>query len=132
MVNKNAFTMAEILVVMAIICIVAAFGVPSFTKAVTRARARDAINNLTIIKAAQQIYKSNNGGFLRADTLPGINSVLQLSITASGGADYFCKVALVPTVCTANSTGAAGDFLVTVTLADDSAPVCTTASNCCP
>jgi prepilin-type N-terminal cleavage/methylation domain-containing protein len=143
--NKNrthikeiaAFTLIEILVVIIIISILAAFSVPNFSKSVKRARARDAINNLTAIHAAQLIYRSLNSSFNRCNNVAAINSLNgpnSLNIVENG-ATYTCNDGGgAPTVCTAVS----GDFTVTATLANPVSlgvnPVCVStpvaAKNC--
>jgi len=116
--NTAAFTLMEILVVIIIISIIAAFSVPNFSKSVRRARARDAVNNLTVIHAAQLIYGSMNSTFRLCNNVAAINALNganSLSIVENG-ATYSCANANPPTVCTAVSN--AGDFTVTVTLAN--------------
>jgi prepilin-type N-terminal cleavage/methylation domain-containing protein len=112
-----AFTLIEILVVIIIISILAAFSVPNFSKSVKRARARDAINNLTAIHAAQLIYRSLNNAFLRCNNVAAINAIngpSSLNIMENG-ATYTCTTGgNPPTACTAVS----GDFTVTATLAN--------------
>ncbi len=58
---KKAFTLIELLIVIVVIGIMAAFGAANFAKSLFRAKARDAINNLSIIHAANMMYKARNG-----------------------------------------------------------------------
>ncbi|MBF0594310.1 MAG: prepilin-type N-terminal cleavage/methylation domain-containing protein [Candidatus Omnitrophica bacterium] len=98
---KHAFTLAELLVVTIIISIMAAFAVPLFSKAINKAKARDAINNLVIIHAAQALIKANTSNFVTAGDLGTINSTLNLNLVASG-AVYSCDA--VSGTCTATLT----------------------------
>jgi len=114
--KNSAFSLMEVLVVIIIISILAATSVPNFTKSVKRARARDAINNLAAIHAAQLIYRSMNGNTFVCNDVPTINALNgagSLNIVANG-ATYSCNDANPPTVCTAVSA----DFTVTATLAN--------------
>ncbi|MBF0386671.1 MAG: prepilin-type N-terminal cleavage/methylation domain-containing protein [Candidatus Omnitrophica bacterium] len=103
--SKQAFTMTELIVVMVIISIIAAFGVPSFNKTMTRARARDAINNLTIISAAQALRNANFGSYFTADRLsgadPAINTGLSLQLLSNNDIPYTCAQILTPNLCIA-------------------------------
>jgi prepilin-type N-terminal cleavage/methylation domain-containing protein len=109
----TAFTLMEILIVIIIISIISAFSVPNFSKSVKRARARDAINNLTAIHAAQLIYRSLNGAYLQCNNVGAINALNgagTLNIVQNG-AVYSCP-GNPPATCTAVSA----DFTVTATL----------------
>lgn len=111
-----AFTLMEILVVIIIIAILAGFSVPNFSKSIKRARARDAMNNLTAIHAAQLIYGSLNSAFRQCVNVADINNINGPSSlnVVQNGATYSCNDANPPTRCTAVSD--AGDFTVTATL----------------
>ena len=100
--------MVELVVVMTIIAIMAGFGIPSFTKAINRARARDAILNLNVIHASNVVYRARAGADLTAADAAAINTALGLNIIPNSAA-YVCN----GTVCTATGTG----FVVTATLA---------------
>ena len=49
--NKKGFTLVEIMIVVAIIGLLAAIGIPSFTKARDNSRAKACVNNLRMIAA---------------------------------------------------------------------------------
>ena len=57
----KAFTLMELLIVVVCIGTVAAFAIPSYTKAVDKGYARAAVMNLAAIGAAEQVYKARYG-----------------------------------------------------------------------
>jgi type IV pilus assembly protein PilE len=98
--NKKAFTIMELMVVVIIVGIMAAFAIPSYTKAVQRADEKQVIINLRTIATAQEIYKAQYGKYWPVVyATPGvnhgiseINSDLKLSIQTSGTKyDYVCN-----------------------------------------
>lgn len=133
--NPSAFTMIELLIVMAIISIMAAFAIPSFTKATKRSKARDAMNSLTIIHSANALYKANSGHTYYATTIADINTGMGLNI-AAGDTAYVCSNSNPPSTCVATAAGGAADFQATVTLANPvvpgTNPSCSTTSGGCP
>jgi prepilin-type N-terminal cleavage/methylation domain-containing protein len=54
--NKAGFTLVEIMIVVAIIGLLAAIGIPSFQKARDNARTKACINNLRVIDGAKEQY----------------------------------------------------------------------------
>jgi general secretion pathway protein G len=113
---KKAFTLVELMIVIVVIGILAGFGAANFSKSLGKAKARDAINNLTIIHAANMMYKARNGNNCTTDsvcaTIAGINSMNganSLNIIA-GSTTYTC--ANSGTTCTATGT----NFTITANL----------------
>lgn len=142
--KQKAFTLIEMITVVIIISILAAFAIPSFQKMITRTRARDAINNLSIIHASNAIYKvRNNANFAcpsitdctatpapscNMSSINNMNGTGSLNIIAVSGLTYCCD----GTRCTADHSG----FKVTVTmnnsLAASTNPACVSTSGGCP
>ncbi len=60
---KKAFTLIELLIVVAIIAILAAIAVPNFLEAQTRSRVSRAMNDLRTISLAMESYYVDNGGY---------------------------------------------------------------------
>lgn len=91
--TKKAFTLTEIMIVMVIVAIMASWGLPQYTRAISRARARNAMNNLTMIHAANLIYQARHGGsnFVGANlaAINNMNGANSLNIV-SGGLNYAC------------------------------------------
>ncbi len=124
---KKAFTLVELLIVIVVIGIMAGFGAANFSKSLGKAKARDAINNLSIIHAANMMYKARNGVNCtdtaaphtnECSDIPAINSMNganSLNIIA-GTLKYACSgttcTACTVTACTTTGT----DFKVTVNL----------------
>lgn len=89
--DKRAFTLIELVITVIIIGVIAGFGMPSYTKARDRARERDALSNLELIREAVRIY------IAREDDSPpvlanigDINTTLYLSVLGQEGNTYNC------------------------------------------
>lgn len=63
MMNKKGFTLVELAVVIVIIGVLAAFGVPRFREAVERSKAGEAFNYLSAIRSSQERYHSRQGAY---------------------------------------------------------------------
>jgi type IV pilus assembly protein PilA len=59
--NYKGFTLVELAVVIVIIGVLAAFGVPQFLKSVERSKAAEAFNYLSAIRSAQERYLAKQG-----------------------------------------------------------------------
>lgn len=83
----------ELMVVVTVAGVAAAFGIPNYQKTINVAAAKDAVNNLKLIAAAQQLYLARNGSYYpSAGTVNvyAINTNLHLSILAQQGVVYSC------------------------------------------
>jgi prepilin-type N-terminal cleavage/methylation domain-containing protein len=59
--NRKGFTLVELAVVIVIIGVLAAFGVPKFLKSVERSKAAEAFQYLAAVRSAQERYIAQNG-----------------------------------------------------------------------
>jgi len=119
----------ELMVVVTIVGVVAAFGIPNYQRSLNISVAKDAISNLKLIAAAQQLYLARNGVYYPvAAQSPAnvfnINTNLHLNILAQQGIVYTCTAGLAPQ-CSAATTGWTYSVTLPTTL-----PVCT--AGACP
>lgn len=69
--DRRAFTLTELLVVVAIVGILATIGLPRLVKTLEKAKVNEALSNLDFIRNAQKRYFLANGTFtLDMDSLP--------------------------------------------------------------
>ena len=90
---KKAFTLIELLVVVLIIGILSAIALPSYTRAVEKARLGEALTNIKTIETAAAEYLLSNGSFSSDTTLKDIMSSVNLSGGSwdSSGVSYTTK-----------------------------------------
>ena len=97
--NRKAFTLIELIAVVIIVAIVAAFAIPNYTKTIERAHLKDATGNLIAVHAAQQVRYSEQGKYWPESAttvdLASINTNLKLNIIAQS----------MTYTCTGNATG---------------------------
>jgi prepilin-type N-terminal cleavage/methylation domain-containing protein len=61
--TRKGFTLVELAVVIVIIGVLAAFGVPRFLKSVERSKAAEAFSYLSAVQSAQERYLAQNGTY---------------------------------------------------------------------
>lgn len=85
--NNVGVTLAEILIVLTIVAVLAGLAVPVYFHTVEQSRSSEAVANLNVINLGEKIYKLNNIGVYwpRPDgttstSLPGINKGLNIDL----------------------------------------------------
>jgi len=80
----KGFTLIEVLIVVAIIGIIAGFGLPGYEKMVRKSHERNAILGLTSIHQANSVYEAKMGVYLPGTglTLTQINTGLSIDVKA--------------------------------------------------
>jgi prepilin-type N-terminal cleavage/methylation domain-containing protein len=129
----KAFTIMEILIVVVIIGVIAAFAIPNYGRSVAQTHLQDAIIQLSAIRTANQVYYARTGAYWPpsgSNNVAAINSNLSLNIIENG-MTYTCTGTGTAFSCTAVTPGI-GSFTTTVTQAALSAtnPQCTSGSAC--
>jgi prepilin-type N-terminal cleavage/methylation domain-containing protein len=71
--TRKGFTLVELAVVIVIIGVLAAFGVPRFLQSVEKSKASEAFNYLSAIQSAQERYIAQNGVYADAVSKLDIN-----------------------------------------------------------
>jgi len=61
--GRRGFTLVELAVVIVIIGVLAAFGVPRFLKSVERSKAAEAFGYLSAVRSSMERYQSQNGTY---------------------------------------------------------------------
>ena len=89
--KAEAFTIIELIIVVTLIGVMAAFVIPNYNKAIAKAYRKDATVNLQAIYAAQKIYYNTNGSYYTGADVGSINSQLGLGIMPTGSTTYSCS-----------------------------------------
>lgn len=89
--DSKGFTIIELLVVVTLIGLIAAFTIPDYSKAVSKSHERDLVLQGTTLHGASLIYQAQNGGYWVATNetdLAVINSNLNISLLAQDGSTF--------------------------------------------
>ena len=84
--RQYGFTLAEMLVVIVILGVLAGIAIPTYRNTMEQSRRNEACSNLNVIYMGQKIYRINNGTFWNPGNNPGhgnINNTLSVDITTS-------------------------------------------------
>jgi prepilin-type N-terminal cleavage/methylation domain-containing protein len=92
--KKKAFTIMELMTVVVIVGVMAAFAVPNFARTMDASHEQDAVTQLTLIHAANHFRHTQEGTYWPAtiaegDSIDEINTALSLSLMNTGVA-YTC------------------------------------------
>jgi prepilin-type N-terminal cleavage/methylation domain-containing protein len=71
--RRKGFTLVELAVVIVIIGVLAAFGVPRFLQSVEKSKASEAFNYLSAVQSAQERYIAQNGVYATSVTQLDLN-----------------------------------------------------------
>ena len=91
--NLQGFTIMELLIVVILIGIIAAFAIPNYDRAIRKAHERDMEIQLMALHAANTIYRANMGTYwdtagANEGNLATINTTLGINIIANAGTTY--------------------------------------------
>jgi len=116
--DSKGFTLVELSVVIVIIGVLAAFGVPKFRNAVERSKASEAFNYLSAIRSAQERYQARQGTYVADVALldiampaPKYFSLGTVQPAASGTLEDSWSL----TLTRAGASGGYGQYTVTFT-----------------
>jgi prepilin-type N-terminal cleavage/methylation domain-containing protein len=90
--NKNSFTLIEIIVVVIIVGVLAALALPGFGTTKERVLDREAKATLSLLQAAEKIYKMENGAYYASAVIVDINSNLKVSLPTGGVLNWAYEV----------------------------------------
>ncbi|MCD6539230.1 MAG: prepilin-type N-terminal cleavage/methylation domain-containing protein [Candidatus Omnitrophica bacterium] len=85
---RGGFTLAEVIIVVVIIGILATLAVPNYIKAVERTRNKEAISMLKLIQQAEKMYRLENNGYVACNSNANCNNKLKLNLPSGGNWDY--------------------------------------------
>ncbi len=72
--NKRAFSLMELMIVIVIVGVLATFAIPNYAKSVEKSYERDVYTQLMAIQAANKIYLAQNGRYVTpAEGIGGLN-----------------------------------------------------------
>lgn len=98
MLTRRSFTLIEILVVIIIIGILASLGLPNFERVREKALDREAKTTLALIRAAERIYKMEEGNYFPSsgttseEKAESLNTNLKLSLPTASNPKWTYEV----------------------------------------
>ena len=125
----KAFTIMEIMIVVIIVGIIAAFAIPNYSRSVSQSHLQDAMMQLSAIRSANQVYYARTSKYwpatAAANNVTAINSFLSLNIIENA-MTYSCTgIASGATFnCTATPVGSAYTVTVTQNVLSSTNPTC--------
>jgi prepilin-type N-terminal cleavage/methylation domain-containing protein len=122
----KAFTLVELIMVVAILGMMAIFVVPNYTRTVNKTYEKTGGNDLLIIYSAQKIRSNSGTGYIAAADTTAVNTNLNLNILP-GGFNYSCTL---PTPTTFNCRAVRTDNSFTLQVLDSNNNICCQAGAC--
>jgi prepilin-type N-terminal cleavage/methylation domain-containing protein len=110
--NIRAFTLIELLMVIAIIALLAAMLLPALSRAKTKAVSISCLNNLRQVDAANHVYAADNGGKFPVETAAAESAASDFATAQTGGVLSRNLGIRAVTSQQATSQGVFGIFLV--------------------
>lgn len=89
--TNKGFTIIELLVVVTLIGLIAAFTIPDYSKSINKSHERDLVMQLTTVHGANLIYQAQRGGFWTAvneTNIATINSNLNINLMSLDGSTF--------------------------------------------
>lgn len=127
--NRPAFTLFELISVIIIVTIMAAFAIPNYMKAMRKGHERNMAVNLMTIHGANEIYRAKSGG--NDEYLPGagldlagINAGLSLNIIDNNAVYEYTRATATMYDATATLGGGWLELRLSQNPASDSNPCC--------
>jgi type IV pilus assembly protein PilE len=116
----GGFTLAELLITLAVVAILMAIAVPSYQAQIRKSRRADAMNALATVQMAQEKYRASNPAYTTLATLGLANpyrspdGYYDVSVTATSATNFTATAAAVSGKSQASDTGCAS-IVLTVT-----------------
>ena len=102
-ISKESYTLAEVMIVIIIVSILAGFAIPQYQQTMERSYEKSAVMDLRSLTSSQEVYKIENGGYWVPGAIANtatINSTLRLNLVdtytthtcaATGTPNYQCR-----------------------------------------
>jgi len=101
--KESAFTLIELVMVVVVIVILAAIGIPNYVKSKNKSFQKEAVSNLALIAAAERIYRLEYGDYVSCANATDCNNMLKLMLNGATWS-YAVTTAGGNTTKTANAT----------------------------